>query len=207
MVLSEEKCCGYDSYWSGDDQTYNKLAKHNIEVLRKKKVGQIVTSCPECYVALKSLYPNLDPSFKPEVLHISQLLAKELEEGRLTFRGLNGRVTYHDPCRLGRVGKEYDAPRAILRAIPGLEFVEMTRNRENSPCCGVGNYSNCDSHTKFLQNERLKEAALTGAQVLSTACPKCRIHFDCYLDGNPIEEFAGPQIKDLTGIILEAMKG
>jgi len=206
-VLQEEKCCGYDSYWSGDEETYKKLGQHNISVLREKGITRIVTSCPECYICLKFLYPNLDPSFRPEVLHLTQFLVPEIRAGNLRFKEVTKKVTYHDPCRLGRVAKEYEAPRAILKAIPGLELVEMPRNRDNAPCCGVGNYSNCDSRTKFLQNERLKEAASTGARIVSTACPKCRIHFNCYLEGNPIEEFTSPQIEDLTGIILEAVRG
>lgn len=206
-VFQEEKCCGYDAYWNGNDEVYEKLAAHNISLLRDRKIGRVVTSCPECYNALKFHYPHLDPSFQPEVLHISQWVAQEIQTGRLRFKELHKKVTFHDPCRLGRVAKEYEAPRIILKAIPGLELVEMPRNRENSPCCGVGSYSNCDSHTKFLQNERLKEAISTGALVMGTGCPKCRIHFNCYLDGKPIEELVPPQIEDLTGIILEAMEG
>lgn len=206
-VLQEEKCCGYDSYWTGDEETYRKLARHNISVLQERKIDRIVTSCPECYIALKFLYPGLEPSFRPEVLHLTQLLHQKIRAGKVRFKEVTRKVTYHDPCRLGRIAKEYEAPRAILKAIPGLELVEMPRNRDGSPCCGVGNYSNCDSRTKFLQNERLKEAAATGAKLVSTACPKCRIHFNCYLDGDPIEEFEAPQIEDLTAIILQAMEG
>lgn len=206
-VFEEEKCCGYDQYWSGDQETFQELARHNIALLKETGITRVVTSCPECLNSLKFIYPTLDPSFNPEVLHITQFLAQRLEDGNLKFKEVNKKVTYHDSCRLGRVSKEYESARKILGAIPGLELVEMPRNRESAPCCGVGNFSSCDAHTKFLQNERLKEAALVGAELLSTACPKCRIHFNCYLDGQPIEEILGPQIEDITAIISQALEG
>jgi heterodisulfide reductase subunit D len=205
-LLADERCCGFDSYWSGDDETFLKLASHNLELLQALSIDKIITNCPECALALEFLYPRLQPGFRPKVFHLSQFLATQVQAGNLRFRELKRKVTYHDPCRLGRVRGEYEAPRLILKAIPGLEVVEMPRNREAAVCCGVGNFANCDFHTKFIQHQRLKEAAMTGAELLTTACPKCRIHFQCYLEGTPVEDGNYPPLEDLAGIVLQAME-
>jgi Fe-S oxidoreductase len=106
---------------------------------------------------------------------------------------------------LGRIGHTYDAPRDILKNIAGLEFTEMEYIRESSRCCGVGGFSNCDAKIKLLQSDRLEEAAETGAKHVITACPKCRIHFNCYLDGKPIRELPELNITDITELVAKAL--
>ncbi|MEE8398065.1 MAG: (Fe-S)-binding protein, partial [Desulfobacterales bacterium] len=200
VVSNSEKCCGYDLLWSGETGVFQKLAASNIKLFKELGIKKIVTSCAECLVTLKDEYPAIE-DVDWEVQHISEFIAEALESGELKLTTpVAEKVTYHDPCRLGRVGHIYDAPRTILKQIPELDFAEMEYIRESSRCCGVGSFSNCDAAIKFLQSDRLEEAAETGAEHLITACPKCRIHFNCYLDGKPIRELPELTITDITDI-------
>ncbi len=206
VVANAERCCGHDALWNGDRDTFETLARRNAEWVRASGAKRLVTTCAECYSMLKHEYPKVvGPWEGVEVLHMSELIEELVAGGKLKFaKPVDLKVTYQDPCRLGRHSKEYDAPRAVLKAIPGLTFVEMDRVRENSMCCGVGAYSNCDAKTKFLQQERLEEAA-SKADNMVTACPHCRIHFSCYLDGRPVDPLPGLKIVDLTELAAQAL--
>ena len=206
VVSNDEKCCGYDLLWSGEEETFHVLARKNLKFFKELGIKKIVTSCAECLVTLKEEYPKIE-EVDWEVQHITQFAAEKIKNGELKLeKAVAEKITYHDPCRLGRVGKVYDEPRFILDNVKGIDLVEMENIKENSSCCGVGNFSNCDSCTKFLQHDRLKEAEETGADHLLTACPKCRIHFNCYLDGKPIEELREFEITDITEIIAKAIE-
>ena len=206
VVSNAERCCGHDALWNGDRETFETLARRNAEWIRGSGAKRLVTTCAECYSMLKYEYPKVVGEWPVEVLHMTELIEQLVAEGRLKFtKPVDLTVTYQDPCRLGRHSKEYDAPRAVLKAIPGVKFVEMDRVRENSMCCGVGAYSNCDAQTKFMQQERLEEAA-SKAQNLVTACPHCRIHFSCYLDGRPVGPLPDLKIVDVTDLAAQALE-
>jgi heterodisulfide reductase subunit D len=117
--------------------------------------------------------------FNLEVVHISQVLADAVANDKLKFKPHKQKVTYQDPCRLGRFSQIYDEPRRLLYAIPDLDFVEMEKNRSSALCCGTQAWLNCGTVNKQIQEQRLQEADDTGAGVLVTACPKCQIHFAC----------------------------
>jgi len=114
-----------------------------------------------------------------------------------------GRVTFHDPCRLGRHLGIYDPPRELLRAVPGLELVEMKHSREQATCCGGTAWVECGTAVKCLQNERLAEAKATGAERLVTACPKCDIHLRCALSGTDAR--TGPEIVNMINLLAESL--
>ncbi|HKZ47600.1 MAG TPA: (Fe-S)-binding protein [Thermoplasmata archaeon] len=205
VVANAERCCGHDALWNGKQETFEKLARANAKWILETGAKRLVTTCAECYSMLKYEYPKAVGPWPLEVLHMSELLEELVQQGRLKFtKPLDLKVTYQDPCRLGRHSKEYDAPRAVLKALPGVQFTEMDRVRENAMCCGVGAYSNCDAATKFMQQERLEEAA-SKADHLVTACPHCRIHFSCYLDGKPVDPLPPLKIVDLTVLAAEAL--
>jgi len=206
VLSNQERCCGYECFWNGDEATFKKLRKLNIEAIAATGAKKVVTSCAECFRTLKVDYAR-DEALPFEVVHSVTLVADFVKQGKLAFRPDAAKgVTYHDPCRLGRYEGVYDAPREILKAVAGDRFKEMERVKGDALCCGVGNFSNCDANTKFLQHERLLEAKRTGADVLVTTCPKCRIHYGCYLDGRPIEPIDGLGIKDITEIAAEALQ-
>jgi heterodisulfide reductase subunit D len=177
-VMPQERCCGHDLLWSGDTENFKKLAFYNIEEIKKHKAKKVVFSCPEGYRTFKLDYPKFFP-VDFEVIHISEVLAQALDQGILHFKEMRSRVTFQDPCRLGRHLGVYDAPRRVMAAIPGVELIEMPRSRQRAVCCGVSAWINCSFYSKQLQMMRLREAKNTGAEQLVLACPKCEIHFKC----------------------------
>jgi Fe-S oxidoreductase len=156
------------------------LAEKNMQTFTERGVKKIVTLSPHGYNAFKNEYPSLDGTF--EVMHYTQLLAQLIVAGSLRFNEKKASVTYHDPCYLGRHNGEFDAPRRILRTIPGLSVKEMTKVRSNSLCCGGGggNFftdiigTGEDSPARV----RIREAADTGAEILAVACPTCAKMFE-----------------------------
>lgn len=206
-LLPNERCCGHDLLWAGDTEHFAKLAEHNLKEIRRAKAKQVVTTCPECYQTLKVEYPRYFGSLGFEVVHISQLLAERIASGELKFRRSARKVTYHDPCRLGRFSGIYDEPRAIIDAIPGLELVEMPRSRESALCCGTQAWMNCGSVNKQIQAERLREATSTGAEILLTFCPKCQIHLRCAMKDGKLKEELEIEIEDVTSLAAKALSG
>ncbi|MDD4858913.1 MAG: (Fe-S)-binding protein [Dehalococcoidales bacterium] len=204
-VMPNERCCGHDLLWAGDTGNFTNLAKLNLAEIAKTKAKKIVTTCPECYQALKYEYPRYTGNTGLEVVHISQTLAEAVANGKLKFRELKKKVTYHDPCRLGRFAGIYDAPRAVIDAIPGVQMAEMAHSRSGALCCGTQAWLNCGSVNKQIQTERLKEAAATGADIMLTSCPKCQIHLKCALTDGRLDKELQIQITDLTGLAARAV--
>ena len=178
----EESCCGGRAYETGYLGEFTKYAEHFLETVSALGVSTVVTSCSDGYSTFKSLYPKVNIKMKPEVLHFVEYLGRLLKDGKIKFsRKIPMKVTYHDPCHLGRHVSPgiYEAPRNILKSIPGMELVEMRRNKENAWCCGAGagvKQAN-PALALWTANERLKEAKATGATALVTACPWCIRNF------------------------------
>ncbi len=170
VVLENERCCGHDFYWSGDLENFMKLAELNLKEFERAGVKTIVTACPEGALTLKKLYPEQFGAVSYSVLHLSELIAENLDKFKLNE--IKSRITFQDPCRLGRYLEIYEAPRKVMTAIPGIDFQEMQRSGRRAVCCGTSNWTNCDSHSKQIQTWRLKEAKGVGADILVTACPK-----------------------------------
>ena len=129
-------------------------------------------------------------------------------KNELKFKELKKRVTYQDPCRLGRHLGIYDAPRKVLQAIPGIELAEMKHNKEESICCGTSCWTNCDSYSKQIRVERLLEAKSTSADILITTCPKCQTHFKCAMTNKGKEKGTDIEIEvmDLVNLVANAME-
>ncbi len=183
VLLDEAKPSGHDVLWQGDYETFKKLATYNVKLIRESGIKLVITSCAEDYRTLAIDYKELFPDLPFKVKHITQVLAEELEKGNLKFKTeIDLKVTYHDPCRLGRHMGEYDAPRKLLNGLKsiGIKFNEMERIRENSLCCGVSAFNYCNDFSKAIRYDRLKEAEKV-AEILITTCSKCQIHFNCLL--------------------------
>ncbi len=180
VVSNDERCCGHDAIWNGNESKFKELAQLNVEIIRASGAKQVVFTCPEGYHTFKTFYPEYLGPLPFEPVYILDFLAEKLSDGAIEFtEPADGVVTYHDPCRLGRLAGIYDAPREMLTALPGVELREMPRSRENSVCCGTSGWMNCSSCSKEIQMQRLAEAGETGAKTLITACPKCQIHLRC----------------------------
>ncbi len=180
VISNDERCCGHDALWCGDHTTFHKLAEWNLSVIKSSGAKKVLFSCPEGYITFKQYYPKFFGELPFEVLHMTEFLARELPKTGLSFQTASPEtVTYHDPCRLGRLAGIYDAPRQLLELLPKIRLIEMERIRENALCCGTSAWMECSSFSKAIQTERMQEAIQTGAQTLITACPKCQIHFTC----------------------------
>jgi heterodisulfide reductase subunit D len=174
ILGNDEACCGSVMLRMGDPE-FERVAKHNIDLFNSLGIDALVTSCSGCFKTISEDYPKVG-KLNFEVMHTVQFLTRLLEQGKLNFKQpVEKVVTYHDPCHLGRASGVYDEPRIIMDAIPGLELVEMPRNREYSRCCGAGGGLKAgypDIQNKMAQ-ERVREAQGTGAQELVSCCPFC----------------------------------
>jgi len=207
ILGSRENCCGESIRKTGDEELFKRLARENIKTFIDHGVKKILVSSPHCYHTFKNEYPEFMANF--EVVHVSEYLFELINEGRLEINGEYGKkVTYHDPCYLGRHNGIYDAPREILKKIPGLTLEEMPDSREDSLCCGGGGgriWMETPKGERF-SDIRLEQAMGTGAEVLVTSCPYCITNFE---DSRlTLEDESGGellQIKDLTEIIQEVI--
>jgi len=164
-LLSNERCCGRDLLLAGDVDGFVALAQANMREFNRKGIKRIITSCPECYYTLKVDYPRFLDDWNINVLHITEVIAPLVENGQLNLGTLKKKVTYHDPCTLGRYSRIFDQPRSILISISGLDVVEMTDNREKALCCGASPWINCSVINKRIQKERLAQAGATNADI------------------------------------------
>jgi heterodisulfide reductase subunit D len=202
VVSNDERCCGHDALWNGNEEKFKKLAQMNLDVIRASGAKQVVFSCPEGYYTFKNYYPKYFGELGFEPVHILDFLSDKVKDGAIGFNQSSDIVTYHDPCRLGRLAGIYDSPRNLLQSIPGLELREMPRSRENGVCCGTTGWMNCSSCSKEIQMQRLNEAAETGAGTVVTACPKCQIHFRCTKSAFDL----GIEVTDLYDLLVKNMK-
>ena len=185
------------------------MALHNVNEINKRGIKTLITTCAECYRTLKLDYPKYIKNVNFKVIHLTELIADEIESGQFEFLDSPNRtVTYHDPCRLGRHMKVYSPPRKILNSMEGhgIEFNEMPRSKEDSVCCGVSCFINCNDLSKALQLERIKEAKSV-ADLLVTSCPKCQIHYNCMLQEKKekLSEEIELKITDITNLIANMM--
>jgi Fe-S oxidoreductase len=198
----EELCNGDPARRIGNEYLFQMMAEQNVETLNSKGVRKIVVNCPHCFNTLRNEYPDYGGEY--EVIHHSQLIARLIEEGRVKpTEEVRGLLTYHDPCYLGRHNGEYEAPRRVLEAVPGLATVEMRRHRDRAFCCGAGGSRMwLEEHLgKRINRERTEEAISTGADKLGVACPYCMIMLD---DGSR-DKGGAIEVLDLAQIVARSI--
>lgn len=204
ILGSKEVCCGESIRKTGDEELFKRLARDNIKTFIENGVKKILVSSPHCYHTFKNEYPDFRVNF--EVVHISQFLSELIREGRLKpGKEVGKKLTYHDPCYLGRHNGVYDEPRDVLKTIPGLELNEMPDSRANSLCCGGGGgriWMETPRKERF-SDIRLRQAMDVGAEVLVTSCPYCITNFEGSRETLDVREEI--EVKDVTEIIAEAL--
>jgi heterodisulfide reductase subunit D len=200
-VRGDERCCGHDQLWSGNDETFEQLADRNVKMFTSAAPELVVTVCPECQLTLINEYQRRFGQPDCRVVHVAELVAERA--GEFDMVATETTVTFEDPCRLGRHQNKYEEPRAALQAIPGLELREMPRNRGSAVCC-AGNWLACNQASKRIQTDLLKAAASTGSDSLVTACPKCMIHLKCAQSGDDAS-VPGIEIRDLATVVAGAL--
>jgi heterodisulfide reductase subunit D len=172
----DEWCCGYPLHIAGMGDRMAKLAEHNVKQARKVGVKKVVFTCPSCYYTWAHLYPEYVDVSGIQLMHATEFLAELLADGGLALGSVEEVVTYHDPCDLGRKSEVYDAPREVLAQIPGLDFREMSANRENAMCCGGGGDVEVSDRTVTagVAGQRVTQAQATGAQYVISSCQQCK---------------------------------
>jgi heterodisulfide reductase subunit D len=206
VVLADERCCGHDLLWGGDVGHFEKLARKNVEQFREKGVATVLFNCPECYYTFKADYAAVVGPLPFEVRHLSEYIAEYAAELTFAEGPADGKVTFHDPCRLARFAGVVEAPRQALAAA-GVELAEMARAGKRAVCCAGNGWLNCDRFSKEVQLERLREARATGATTLVTSCPKCEIHFRCAMNDPNLGAEIKMEIRDLAATVASRLEG
>jgi len=204
ILGAQENCCGESIRKTGSEEVFKRLAKENIKTFIDNGVKKVIVSSPHCYHTFKNEYPEFMVNF--EVIHITQYLEELIREGKLELTGeYNKKVTYHDPCYLGRHNDVYDEPRNLLKQVSGLELVEMDASRKKSLCCGGGGgriWMDTPQEERF-SDIRLKQAQEVKADVLATSCPYCITNFEESRLNLEFEEVL--EVRDITEIICDML--
>ncbi|MFC3998338.1 (Fe-S)-binding protein [Nocardiopsis sediminis] len=205
-----EACTGDPARRLGMEYVFQMLAQQIVETLNDAGVTRIVASCPHCFNTLGNEYPQLGGDY--DVVHHSQLLAKLVEEGRLTpVQPIEENITYHDPCFLGRHNKVYTPPRDIMAQVPGVTTVEMHRHKERGFCCGAGGARMWMEERigKRINTERVDEALTTDPDTVSTACPFCQVMLGDAINEKKSrgEAKESLEVVDVSQLLLRSVKG
>jgi Fe-S oxidoreductase len=209
VLGSMEGCTGDPARRLGEENLFQTLAKQNIALLKSVSFKTLVANCPHCFNTIKNEYPqfgNLGEGREPEIIHHSVLLRRLIEEEKLPLKEESLKeVTFHDPCYLGRINDEYEAPRKTLRAVKGLKVLEMERSREKGLCCGAGggHFWMDLKIGERVNSVRAEEAAQTGASTVATACPFCMQMME---DGVKLtNNEAKLDVRDIAEVIAERL--
>jgi Fe-S oxidoreductase len=203
-ILPNETCCGHDFLLRGEKHKFDSAAKRLSDSIIGSKAKRIVFTCPECLFTLKDKYKSLLSGRGIEFVHLSELAAERIDS--LAFNPDKIKVTFQDPCRLGRYSQIFDEPREIISAVPEIKLSEMLHTKSKSICCGNTAWIACDSGTKELQRQKLNEALNVESEAILTACPKCLIHLTCSQNNHQENEISSIKIKDMWNFIGEHLQ-
>ncbi|MGD8388155.1 MAG: FAD-binding and (Fe-S)-binding domain-containing protein [Desulfobacteraceae bacterium] len=206
-LAMNEQCCGFPLYLAGSDE-FEDHVRQTIEKLRATGARELVTPCAGCYKTFRKLYPEIG-ELGMEIYHSVHYLLKLLQEGRLKLKGeFAKKVTYHDPCDLGRTFKIFEEPREIIKQIPGVDFVEMARNRLMARCCGGGGglQANDPDMAADIAAVRVRDALAVGAEVIISGCAACKDNLRKGAKRIPKQERGKIKVMDITEAVAGAME-
>jgi len=198
LLGEDEYCCGFPFLGAGLRDKVGDVIGHNVKAVKDKGAKKVVFACPSCYRMWKEHYPD-----EFELYHVTRFLEEAISKGDINFKELKLTVTYHDPCDLGRGSGEYEAPRNILNAIPGINFIEMDQNRENCACCGGGgNLEMIDADLSGdIAAAKVNEILETGAKSVITSCQQCVRTIKSYVRRNKIKL----EVMDIVELVKKAL--
>lgn len=199
LMGEDEWCCGFPMLGAGLMDMFHGFMEHNLRAVREKGASEVVFACPSCFQMWREYYPH-----EFQITHAAQFLMKMVREKRVPLQELSLKVTYHDPCDLGRGARVFDEPRQVIRSIPGVEFVELPHNREDCQCCGGGgNLEMIDAKlSSEIAKRKIEEVLSTGAQAVVTSCQQCVRTMMTYVRRNKISL----EVMDITQLIHRALK-
>ncbi|UCE54224.1 MAG: (Fe-S)-binding protein [Desulfobacterales bacterium] len=199
LLGEDEWCCGFPLLGAGLREHLKDLIDHNIEAVKQKGANTVVFACPSCFQMWREYYPH-----EFEICHVTQYLNRLISSGGLPLKELELTVTYHDPCDLGRGSREFEAPRDVIRSIPGVKLVEMSHNRENCLCCGGGgNLEMIDAKLSGnIAKAKIDEVLDTGANAVITACQQCVRTMATYTRRNKISL----EVMDIVQLVQKALR-
>jgi Fe-S oxidoreductase len=204
LLGKDEWCCCSPLLRTGQRDVVEEFVRHLVDSLRKIGCRELVTTCSGCYVTISRDHSQILGGLPFKVYHLSQYVERLLKKGKIQLtKPVKKKVTYHDPCHLGRHGKVFDPPRKVLGSIPDLKLVEMPRNRENSRCCGAGGGMKAafKDIAESIASGRVKEAKEVGAELIVTNCPFCVYNLN---DGAKRINEPIPTV-DMVELVLEAL--
>jgi heterodisulfide reductase subunit D len=205
VLGTEESCTGDPAKRAGNEFLFQMQAMTNIEVMNAYEVKKVVTACPHCFNTIKNEYPELGGNY--EVMHHTKFLKSLLDDGRMTIEGgkyKGKRITFHDPCYLGRANDIYEAPRDLIRKLE-VELVEMKRCKSNGLCCGAGGgqmFKEPEKGNKDINIERTEEAIETKPNIIATGCPFCNTMMTDGVKATNNEETV--EVMDIAELIANA---
>lgn len=205
VLGTEESCTGDPAKRAGNEFLFQMQAMTNIEVMNAYEVKKVVTACPHCFNTIKNEYPELGGNY--EVMHHTKFLKSLLEDGRMTIEGgkyKGKRITFHDPCYLGRANDIYEAPRDLIRKLE-VELIEMKRCKSNGLCCGAGGgqmFKEPEKGNKDINVERTEEAIETKPNIIATGCPFCNTMMTDGVKATNNEETV--EVMDIAELIANA---
>jgi Fe-S oxidoreductase len=203
ILGQDEACCGDPARRCGNEDLYLGIAQGNVELLNEIGIKKIITTCPHCYHTLKNEYPQVGGNY--EVYHQSEFIWKLINEGKLALNpAIEGTITYHDPCYLGRVNRVFDQPRNLVEKVAKGPMAEMGRYHDRSFCCGGGGGRIwMEEHHKRINHLRIDEAIAIHAGTVVTACPYCLIMIeDAIKDKEKVETM---KAMDLSEILVKGL--
>jgi Fe-S oxidoreductase len=198
-VLEEESCSGHHSRRQGEEMQFQKLANENMSALVENGVKKMISPCPHCLHTFRQEYPAFKNDFAVDAVHHSEFITALIASGKIQLQSRpdhNQSLTYHDPCYLGRYEKVYEAPRRVIERA-GYKMTELPRHGERSFCCGGGSagFAREQKAATRVDQTRKEEVAASGAKILVTACPECKMMLNAAVD----------ETKDLAELVAESM--
>ena len=204
-LATEEGCCGFPMFLMGAKEEFRANAEKLMEKIKATGAKELVTPCAGCYKTFKKLYPDVG-NRDVEIYHSVLYLEKLINDGRINLKGdLGKKVTYHDPCDLGRAFNIFEEPRDIIKKVPGADYVEMARNRLQARCCGAGGgvQANNPDMAVAMGAERVKDALAVGAEIIVSGCAACKDNLRKGAKAIPKDERGKIKVMDITELIAK----